>query len=53
MESVFGTQQGDVLSGHLFALSIYDFAHDLVTRHPDVMVSFIVDDRNRHVGGGQ
>ena len=44
VESVFGSQQGDVLGGHYFALSIYDFAHDLITQHSEVMVTFIIDD---------
>ena len=40
----FGTQQGDPLGGHLFALSIYKFMFDLKAAFPHACISWIVDD---------
>ena len=44
IESVFGTQQGDPLGGHFFALSIFQFMADLQVKFPEACVSWIVDD---------
>ena len=44
IDSVFGSQQGDPLGGHYFALSIYDFAKQLKDTHPTACISWIVDD---------
>ena len=44
IESVFGTQQGDPLGGHFFALSIYDFMAALLRQFPEAAISWIVDD---------
>ena len=42
--SKYGSQQGDPIGGHLFALAIYDFMA-LVARHvPQAAISWIVDD---------
>ena len=40
----YGTQQGDPLGGHLFALSIYKFMFDLRSKFPEACISWIVDD---------
>jgi len=44
IDSIYGTQQGDPLGGHLFALSIYDFMLDLRDNFPQAAISWIVDD---------
>jgi hypothetical protein len=44
IDSVHGTQQGDPLGGHLFALSIYDFMKELRDDFPQAAISWIVDD---------
>ena len=44
IESVFGTQQGDPLGGHFFALSIFQFMANLQSKFPESCVSWIVDD---------
>ena len=44
LDSRFGTQQGDPLGGHFFALSIYDFMLKLKDTFQNACVSWIVDD---------
>ena len=44
LESRFGSQQGDPLGGHFFALSIFDFMLELKDKFQNACVSWIVDD---------
>ena len=44
VNSVYGSQQGDPLGGHFFALSMYDFMLRLATKFPEACISWIVDD---------
>ncbi|MEC9336354.1 MAG: hypothetical protein VYC68_02515, partial [Candidatus Thermoplasmatota archaeon] len=44
LDSKFGSQQGDPLGGHYFALSIFDFMEELHAAFPEACVSWIVDD---------
>ena len=44
IRSRHGSQQGDPIGGHLFALSIYDFMFDLIQQIPQAAISWIVDD---------
>ena len=44
LDSKFGSQQGDPLGGHYFALSIYDFMAEFQERFPEACTSWIVDD---------
>ena len=44
LDSVFGSQQGDPLGGHFFALSVYDFMRELRDAFQSESISWIVDD---------
>jgi len=44
LKSKFGSQQGDPLGGHYFALSIFDFMQELHSAFPEACKSWIVDD---------
>jgi len=44
IESAFGSQQGDPLGGHFFALSIYDFMKQVRDEWPTACISWVVDD---------
>jgi hypothetical protein len=44
LDSKFGSQQGDPLGGHFFALSIFDFMLELKDTFQNACVSWIVDD---------
>ena len=53
IDSVHGSQQGDPLGGHLFALAIYDFMLKLKETFPEACISWSVHDLTVSAKQGQ